>query len=155
MLWWWGRRGSCATANSARISGNSSRSCGFCEIPGVTEVGATEAGLSLLQGVPAYVEIDPCIIPRELHQGWLKICLKPGATPGTHPELWDWGAPQLHPPTVTPSTSEKETCFKLFIFYDFLAKIEKSILFLISLTSFVHMLSFSICQEKSTLSLSH
>ena len=70
-----------------RISGNSSRSCGSCEIRSVTEVAATEAGLSLLQGVPAYVEIDPCIIPRELHQGWLKICLKPGATPGTHPEL--------------------------------------------------------------------
>ena len=60
-----------------RISGNSSRSCGSCEIRSVTEVAATEAGLSLLQGVPAYVEGDPCIIS----QGWLKICVRTWSNP--------------------------------------------------------------------------
>ena len=70
------------------------------------------------------------VIPASYHvsltkDGWRSVW-EPGATPDTHPELWDWGAPQLHPPTVTPSTSEKETCFKLLIIYDFLAKIESS-----------------------------
>ena len=64
-----------------RISGNSSRSCGSCEIRSVTEVAATEAGLSLLQGVPAYVEGDPYIISRELDQGWLKICVRTWSNP--------------------------------------------------------------------------
>ena len=34
---------------------------------------------------------------------------EPGATPETHPDVWEFAAPQLHPPALTPSMAADQT----------------------------------------------